>query len=61
MSVEAADSAAAVVGAQKCTWGPAYWCSHVDNAKECKVSECLTFSDLMHLTNKIFTDCRILR
>lgn len=24
-----------MLGAQKCTWGPSYWCDSVENAKEC--------------------------
>ena len=29
-------------GSKKCTWGPTYWCSHIDHAKECgAVQHCL--------------------
>lgn len=27
-----------VLGANKCTWGPAYWCANHDNAKECSTT-----------------------
>ena len=28
---------APLLGKNKCTWGPSYWCSNVDNAKACNV------------------------
>lgn len=28
-----------LLGGSKCTYGPSYWCSHVDNAKDCDVSK----------------------
>lgn len=28
-----------VLGASKCTYGPSYWCSHVDNAKDCDATK----------------------
>jgi len=27
-----------LVGSNKCTWGPSYWCANQDNAKECNVT-----------------------
>ena len=31
-----------LVGDKQCTWGPSYWCSHIDHAKECgAVQHCL--------------------
>ncbi|XP_076272653.1 prosaposin-like [Rhynchophorus ferrugineus] len=28
-----------VLGAKKCTWGPAYWCDSKENAEECGAVE----------------------
>ncbi|KAJ6637825.1 Prosaposin [Pseudolycoriella hygida] len=28
-----------LLGASKCTYGPSYWCSHVDNAKDCNATK----------------------
>ncbi|KAK3090478.1 hypothetical protein FSP39_012184 [Pinctada imbricata] len=28
-------SGSSLLGTEKCTWGPSYWCSHVQKAKEC--------------------------
>lgn len=28
-----------IVGAHRCTWGPAYWCSSLSNARECRSIE----------------------
>jgi len=28
-----------LLGASKCTYGPSYWCSHVDNAKDCAATK----------------------
>ncbi|XP_076272650.1 prosaposin-like [Rhynchophorus ferrugineus] len=30
-----ADSSPPLVGANKCTWGPGYWCASKENAVEC--------------------------
>jgi len=31
-----------LIGGNKCTWGPSYWCQHLDSAKECQaVSHCV--------------------
>lgn len=27
-----------LVGANRCTWGPSYWCANAANANECKVN-----------------------
>ncbi|XP_070545177.1 prosaposin-like isoform X2 [Ptychodera flava] len=35
ISFLAAASAADLLGQNKCTQGPSYWCSHISNAKEC--------------------------
>lgn len=33
----------ALLGTQKCTYGPSYWCSHIHNAKQCgAVQHCIT-------------------
>lgn len=34
-----------LVGSNKCTWGPSYWCFSEENAKECNFdySECLKY------------------
>lgn len=37
-SVFIADKKPHLLGGSKCTYGPSYWCSHVDNAKDCDVS-----------------------
>jgi len=43
LSILAYTSAATLIGSNKCTWGPSYWCSHVKHAKECGAFEhCMT-------------------
>jgi Saposin A-type domain len=34
-----------LVGSNKCTWGPSYWCFSEENAKECNFdyNECLKY------------------
>ncbi len=27
-----------IVGSQKCTWGPSYWCNNIQSAKECRTT-----------------------
>ncbi len=27
-----------IVGSNKCTWGPSYWCSSIENARECNMT-----------------------
>jgi len=34
----AANKKTHLLGASKCTFGPSYWCSHVDNAKDCNAT-----------------------
>lgn len=34
-----ADKKPHLLGASKCTYGPSYWCSHVDNAKDCDATK----------------------
>lgn len=34
-----ADKKQHLLGGSKCTYGPSYWCSHVDNAKDCDATK----------------------
>lgn len=37
-----------LVGSNKCTWGPSYWCFSEDNAKECNFdyNECIKYKTI---------------
>ena len=35
MDVCATETPAVIVGSQRCTWGPSYWCSSLSNSREC--------------------------
>lgn len=52
-----ADKKPHLLGASKCTYGPSYWCSHVDNAKDCDVSEihefCFAASNLSVIVSRL--------
>lgn len=39
IDVNLADERPLLVGSNKCTWGPAYWCDSAANAKECGLEE----------------------
>ncbi|XP_064635134.1 prosaposin-like isoform X3 [Lineus longissimus] len=39
----AAAAASPLLGSERCTWGPSYWCSHIKAAKECNaVQHCIS-------------------
>lgn len=27
-----------IIGGDKCSWGPSYWCESLENARECKMT-----------------------
>ncbi|XP_074648494.1 prosaposin-like isoform X2 [Tubulanus polymorphus] len=38
----ASASASPLLGTDRCTWGPSYWCSHISHASECRaVNHCI--------------------
>ena len=39
-----------MVGGEKCTWGPSYWCASNENAEKCGAGVCFTFVFLCVLT-----------
>lgn len=44
-----------LIGSNKCTWGPSYWCANQDNAKECNVTweECQKYITQPPKTNDV--------
>jgi saposin len=44
-----------MVGSNKCTWGPSYWCANQENAKECNVTwdECQKYITQPPKTNDV--------
>ncbi|KAK3580729.1 hypothetical protein CHS0354_005737 [Potamilus streckersoni] len=54
-----------LLGSEKCTWGPSYWCSHVRHAKECgAMGHCMTTvwknQIIQHQSTETCTFCQLL-
>ncbi|KAL5018283.1 hypothetical protein ScPMuIL_004005 [Solemya velum] len=54
-------AATPLIGSNKCTWGPGYWCSHVSHAKQCGAMEhCLErFWPKQQLNTKATATCTV--